>query len=63
MWLQDNMSSKYWNNTCYNINTHFFFDVFYAVINFKIVNIYKSWSNMKMLMLFHDFDVIGSVIT
>jgi hypothetical protein len=38
----------------------------------KIVNFYKPWSNMKILMLFHDidvicllfhdFDVIGSVI-
>ena len=32
--------------------------MFYAVINLKIVNIYKPWSNMKILMLFHDFDVI-----
>ena len=24
----------------------------------KIVNFYKPWSNMKILMLFHDFDVI-----
>ena len=23
------------------------------------MNFYKPWSNMKMLMLFHDFDVIG----
>jgi hypothetical protein len=23
------------------------------------VNFYKPWSNMKILMLFHDFDVIG----
>jgi hypothetical protein len=29
--------------------------VFYAVINLKIVNFYKPWSNMKILMLFHDF--------
>ena len=45
---------------------------FYAIINLKIVNFYKPWSNMKILMLFHDidvicllfhdFDVIGSVI-
>ena len=28
----------------------------------KKVNFYKAWSNMKILMLFHDFDVIGSVI-
>jgi hypothetical protein len=27
-------------------------------INLKIVNFYKPWSNMKILMLFHDFDVI-----
>jgi hypothetical protein len=26
------------------------------------VNFYKAWSNMKILMLFHAFDVIGSVI-
>jgi hypothetical protein len=32
--------------------------MFYAVINLKIVNFYKPWSNMKILMLFHDFDVI-----
>jgi hypothetical protein len=42
-----------------SINTHFSFDVFYAIINLKIVNFYKPWSNMKILMLFHDFDVIG----
>jgi hypothetical protein len=24
----------------------------------KVVNFYKSWSNMKICMLFHDFDVI-----
>jgi hypothetical protein len=29
--------------------------MFYAVINLKIVNFYKPWSNMKILMLFHDF--------
>jgi hypothetical protein len=29
------------------------------IINLKIVNFYKAWSNMKILMLFHDFDVIG----
>jgi len=23
-----------------------------------MVNFYKPWSNMKILMLFHDFDVI-----
>ena len=23
------------------------------------MNFYKPWSNMKILMLFHDFDVIG----
>jgi len=23
------------------------------------VNFYKPWSNMKILMLFHDFDVIN----
>ena len=38
-----------------NINTYFSFDVFYAVINLKIVNLYKPWSYMKILMLFHDF--------
>jgi hypothetical protein len=32
--------------------------MFYAIINLKIVNFYKPWSNMKILMLFHDFDVI-----
>jgi hypothetical protein len=41
-----------------NINTHFPL-MFYAVINLKIVNFYKPWSNMKILMLFHDFDVIS----
>jgi hypothetical protein len=41
-----------------SINTHFSFDVFFAIINLKIVNFYKAWSNMKILMLFHDFDVI-----
>jgi hypothetical protein len=30
-----------------------------TIINLKIVNFYKPWSNMKILMLFHDFDVIG----
>jgi hypothetical protein len=29
------------------------------LINLKIVNFYKPWSNMKILMLFHDFDFIG----
>jgi hypothetical protein len=38
-----------------SINTHFSFDVFYAIINLKIVNFYKPWSNMKILMLFHAF--------
>jgi hypothetical protein len=33
----------------------FLWCVLYAVINFKIVNFYKPWSNMKILMLFHDF--------
>jgi hypothetical protein len=47
-----------YNSTC-NINTHFSFDVFYAVINLKIVNFYKPWFNMKILMLFHDFYVIN----
>ena len=46
------------NKDC-NINMHFSFDVFNAIINLKIVNFYKPWSNMKILMLFHDFDVIG----
>ena len=45
------------NNTC-NMNTHFIFDVVYATINLKIVNFYKPWSSMKILILFHDFDVI-----
>ena len=36
----------------------FFLWCFYAIINLKIVNFYKPWSNMKILMLFHDFDVI-----
>jgi hypothetical protein len=26
-------------------------------MNLKIVNFYKPWSNMMILMLFHDFDV------
>jgi len=46
-------------NTVCNINTHFSFDVFYAIINLRIVNFYKPWSNMKIVMLFRDFDVIG----
>jgi hypothetical protein len=40
----------------------FFLWCFYAIINLKIVNFYKPWPNMKILMLFHDFDIIGSVI-
>jgi hypothetical protein len=32
--------------------------MFFKIINLKIVNFYKPWSNMKILMLFHDFDVI-----
>jgi hypothetical protein len=31
-----------------NINTHFFLWCFYAIINLKIVNIYKAWPNMKI---------------
>jgi hypothetical protein len=30
----------------------------WLLLNLKIVNFYKPWSNMKILMLFHDFDVI-----
>ena len=35
---------------------------FYTVINLEIVNFYKPSSNMKILMLFHDFDVIGMLL-
>jgi hypothetical protein len=57
-----NTPCEIWDNSyislfC-NINTYFSFDVFYAIINLKIVNFYKPWSNMKILMLFHHFDVI-----
>jgi hypothetical protein len=41
-----------------NLWRAFFLSCFYAVINLIIVNFYKPWFNMKILMLFHDFDVI-----
>ena len=28
----------------------------------KIMNIYKPWSNMKIMMLFHDFDIKISML-
>jgi hypothetical protein len=58
--IDRSMTSKSWNNIYMTSKSRcaFFLWFSYAVINLKIVNIYKPWFSMKILMLLHDFDVI-----